>query len=104
MRNSHQAGKKFLSAGMHSSPGGNRHFLSLSWGLPSHTLDFLGCSISPRLLVVEARLRLWRTRKVPLVGLIALEDELHSRHQAYVVRIHVHVYHRAKFSQRWYCD
>ena len=45
------------------------------WGLPSHTHDFLGCCISPRLLVVEARLRLWRTRKLPLIGLAALEDD-----------------------------
>ena len=104
MRDSRQAGKKFLSAGVHSSPGGNRHFLSLSWGLPSHTHDFLGCSISPRLLVLEARLRLWRARKVPLVGLIALEDNLHSRHQGYVVKIHVHVYHWPKLSRRWHCD
>lgn len=57
-------------------------------GLPSHTHDFLGCSISPRLLVVEARLRLWRARKVPLVGRGALEDdELHPEREEYVVII-----------------
>lgn len=83
MRDSKQAGKKSLSAGVHSSPSGNRHFLSLSGGLPSHTHDFLGCCISPRLLVVEARLRLWRARRIPLVGLGSfvtvrvVEDELH---------------------------
>ena len=46
-------------------------------------------SIFPRLLVDEARWRLWRTRKLPLVGLGALEDdELPSRDrhiQEYVV-------------------
>jgi hypothetical protein len=44
-------------------------------GLPSHTHDFLGCCISPRVLVVEARLRLWRTRRLPLTSLGALEDD-----------------------------
>lgn len=59
---------------VHPSVGIDTSFPSV-WGLPSHTHDFLGCCISPRVLVVEARLRLWRTRKPPLIGLGALEDD-----------------------------